>query len=54
LSPRRAWELGCLGIGFLVDLIMIITGSFYDKAGKPVISWVRTVDADGKVLNYYG
>jgi TM2 domain-containing membrane protein YozV len=44
---------GCLGIGFIVDLIMIVTGSFYDKAGKPVISWVRTVDADGKVLNYY-
>jgi len=34
-------------------LILSLTGSFYDKAGKPVISWVRTVDADGRVLNYY-
>ncbi len=53
MSPRRE-ELGFLGIGFLVDLIMIAVGSFYDKAGMPIISWVRTVDADGKVLNYYG
>ena len=30
---------GCLGIGALVDFIMIIVGSFTDKAGLPVSSW---------------
>jgi TM2 domain-containing membrane protein YozV len=39
-------------IGYLVDLIMIITGGFYDKSGKPVIAWMRRVDADGKVQDY--
>ena len=30
---------GCLGIGCLVDLILIICGSFTDKEGKFVSSW---------------
>lgn len=30
---------GCCGIGALVDLIMIIVGSFTDKAGLPVSNW---------------
>ncbi|MDD3422564.1 MAG: NINE protein [Bacilli bacterium] len=30
---------GCLGIGFLVDLIMIACGSFTDKEGKFVKFW---------------
>ncbi len=30
---------GCFGIGALVDFIMIIVGSFTDKAGLPVSSW---------------
>ncbi|MDY7034665.1 MAG: TM2 domain-containing protein [Thermodesulfobacteriota bacterium] len=31
--------LGILGIGALVDLIMIIIGSFKDKEGKVIETW---------------
>lgn len=31
--------LGCLGIGCLVDLIMIICGSFTDKDGNKIEKW---------------
>ncbi len=44
--------LGCLGIGFFVDLITILTGNFYDRNGKQVLAWVRTVDTEGKVINH--
>jgi len=44
--------LGVLGIGFLVDLIMIILGKFYDAQNKPVMVWFRNVDAEGKVISY--
>jgi TM2 domain-containing membrane protein YozV len=44
--------LGCLGIGFFVDLITILTGNFYDRNGKQVLAWVRAVDAEGKVLTH--
>lgn len=30
---------GILGIGALVDFIMILVGAFRDKAGKPVENW---------------
>jgi TM2 domain-containing membrane protein YozV len=43
---------GCFFIGYLIDLILIVTGQFYDKNGKPVIAWMRRVDADGKVQDY--
>jgi TM2 domain-containing membrane protein YozV len=43
---------GCFFIGFIVDLILIITGQFFDKNGKPVMVWMRRVDADGKVQDY--
>ncbi len=46
------FTFGLFGIGYFVDLIMIILGKFYDKSGKPVIVWMRRVDADGKVLDY--
>ncbi|MDD8030931.1 MAG: TM2 domain-containing protein [Acidobacteriota bacterium] len=44
--------LGCLGIGFLVDLIMILLGKFYDSQNKPVLVWLRNCDAEGKVISY--
>lgn len=31
--------LGCLGIGALVDFIMIACGSFKDSDGQPVTDW---------------
>jgi len=31
--------LGCFGIGTLVDLIMIIVGSFKDKSGATLTNW---------------
>ncbi len=43
---------GVFGIGFFVDLIMILLGRFFDCNGKPVLVWMRRVDADGKVLDY--
>jgi TM2 domain-containing membrane protein YozV len=27
---------GVLGIGWLIDLIMLLVGSFYDKGGNPL------------------
>ncbi len=43
---------GCFFIGYLIDLIMILLGQFYDKSGKPVLVWMRRVDAEGKVQDY--
>lgn len=32
--------LGLLGIGALIDLILIAVGTFKDKEGKNVIEWI--------------
>jgi TM2 domain-containing membrane protein YozV len=46
------FTFGGFFIGYLVDLITIMTGNFYDKDGKKVLAWVRTCDSEGKVLHY--
>jgi TM2 domain-containing membrane protein YozV len=43
---------GCFFIGYIVDMILILTGQFYDRDGKPVIVWMRRVDGEGKVQDY--
>jgi TM2 domain-containing membrane protein YozV len=43
---------GCFLIGFIIDLGLIIIGQFYDKSNKPVMAWMRRVDAEGKVQDY--
>ncbi|WP_230953322.1 TM2 domain-containing protein [Propionibacterium freudenreichii] len=30
---------GCLGIGWIVDIIMIATGSFRDINNRPILNW---------------
>ena len=34
------FTLGLLGIGTLVDLILIVVGSFKDKEGKVIKTWM--------------
>jgi len=34
---------GCLGIGWLIDLIMVITGNFTKKDGTPWVVWFSTI-----------
>lgn len=46
------FTLGCLGVGMLIDLILILLGKFYDVQNKPVLVWFRNCDAEGKVLSY--
>ncbi len=31
---------GCLGIGVMIDLIMIIVGSFTDREGRKIETWI--------------
>ena len=41
---------GCFFIGYIVDLILIVTGNFYDKSGKPVLAWMKVCDNEGNVV----
>ncbi len=45
--------LGVFGVGWIVDLVMILAGNFCDKNNKPVLAWTRASDPDGKVVLYY-
>ncbi|MFC2157972.1 TM2 domain-containing protein [Acidobacteriota bacterium] len=47
------FTFGVFGIGYIVDLIMIITGSFYDNENKRVLAWLTARDVDGNALKYY-
>ena len=44
--------LGVFGVGWLVDMIMIIAGAFTDKDGKPVSAWFIARDPEGKIIKY--
>jgi len=33
------FTFGCLYVGVIVDLILIASGSFKDKEGKPLLDW---------------
>ncbi|MDD8016141.1 MAG: TM2 domain-containing protein [Acidobacteriota bacterium] len=46
------FTFGVFGIGYLVDLIMIILGDFYDRGGNKVVVWMKACDSEGKVLHY--
>ena len=47
------FTFGVFGIGFFVDLIMIVVGSFSDKENKRVLAWVTARDVEGNALHYY-
>lgn len=47
------FTFGVFGVGWLVDLIMILTGKFYDKEGKPILAWFRVSDPQGNVTQYF-
>jgi TM2 domain-containing membrane protein YozV len=42
------FTLGLLGIGQLIDIIMILTGQFEDKNGLPVLNWHGPTDVTGE------
>ena len=44
---------GVLGVGWLVDMIMILVGSFRDIEGKRLEAWMVVRDKDGQVLRYW-
>jgi len=45
--------LGVFGIGWLIDLITVLSGGFLDKEGKPVQAWFRVRDGQGNVIQYF-
>lgn len=44
---------GVLGIGWLVDIIMITIGSFTDREGKAVEAWIVVKDKEGTAVEYW-
>jgi len=41
---------GCFGIGYAIDIGMIIAGAFKDSEGRKIQAWVTVVDDEGKTI----
>ena len=44
---------GLFGVGWLIDIITILTGSFADKDNARVLTWFTARDSEGNALHYY-
>jgi TM2 domain-containing membrane protein YozV len=47
------FTFGVFGVGWIVDLVMVLSGNFRDKDNKPIMYWFRVSDPQGNVLHYY-
>jgi TM2 domain-containing membrane protein YozV len=47
------FTFGVFGVGWLVDVIMVLAGRFFDKEGRAVLTWFRVSDSQGNVVQYF-